>query len=66
MKCPECGSSNVSKVSILDEKWQIGAERCQDCQHQAHWLAFCEGEEFRKVRLRAFKLGRTRTGPFPL
>ena len=41
MKCPKCGSTDTKKVSVLDPNWKPGAQRCNACQHQEHWLAFC-------------------------
>ncbi len=42
MKCPECGSVNTKKPSVLEQNYKIGIQRCLDCGHEADWLTFCE------------------------
>ena len=40
MKCPKCNSNSIKKVSIQDDKWKAGDERCIDCLYQANWIEF--------------------------
>lgn len=60
MECPKCKSIKTNKVNIYDEKWEVGAHRCE-CGHQDHWLKFCAKEikefnELRKIEMLTSKL----------
>lgn len=41
MKCPQCNSTNTKKVSVIDVKWHVGHERCNECGYQDDWGKFC-------------------------
>ena len=40
MQCPQCKSENTKRVTSRDPKWSLGAQRCQACGHQDHWMKF--------------------------
>lgn len=42
MKCPKCGSENTKKVSVIDDNWKMGVQRCNDCYYQGYWGEFCD------------------------
>ena len=42
MKCPKCESKNTKKVSVIDPKWHVGHQRCNECGFQDDWGLFCD------------------------
>ena len=38
--CPKCNSAKTKKVSVVDDKWKIGAHRCLNCGYQGDWMEF--------------------------
>lgn len=42
MKCRKCGSTETQRVTTRDPQWSVGAQRCQACGHQDHWLRFLD------------------------
>lgn len=48
MNCPQCGNNNTKRVTTRDPNWRVGAERCQDCNYQGHFLEFLQLPKGRK------------------
>jgi len=38
--CPKCSSAKTKKVSVIDDKWKMGAHRCLSCSYQGYWMEF--------------------------
>ncbi len=49
MKCPKCNSQNTNIVSVIDPNWQIGHQRCKNCNYQDDWLKFTEIKPIKKI-----------------